>query len=113
MTMSEASTERALGQVEGELRGIRSTLVQINERLASAEYARDEMRNDIGTLKEHADAMIIVAQQFNSLQQAIRDGKNQAKGLSKGIGMGIAIAAASGGAAVASIGKEVWKFFFG
>lgn len=104
---------RGLGQVEGQLQGIHHTLEQIVNRLASAESARDEMKHDISSLKEHAEAMIIVTQQFNALQQAIRDGKNQAKGISKGIGIGIALASASGGAIVAGLGRQLWNLIIG
>lgn len=111
--MTDGDINRAIGHIEGKLEGIIATLARVDTRSQAAEESRGKMQHDIAELKDHAAAMIIVTQQFNALQQAIRDGKNQAKGMGKGIGMGIAIAAASGGAAVASIGKELWKFLFG
>lgn len=118
--MTELDVKYALGRVEGELKGFVATLSRVDERSAARDGAFDELRSDFSTmasdiaaLKDHAKAMIVVTQQFNALQQAIRDGTNQAKGISKGFGMGIAFAAAGTGAAVAGLGKELWKLVFG
>ena len=107
---------RALGQVEGQLKGIAATLVRVDQR----SIARDEdiakihddlsaLMLDVASLKQHATRMVEVTNQFNALQQAIRDGKMQAKGFSIGVGF----AAAAGGATVATAAAQIWKFFFG
>lgn len=104
---------RVVGQIEGKLEGILATLERVDARSAARDNAFDEMRHDIAALKEHAAEMVIVTEKFNALQQAIRDGKNQAKGISKGIGIGIAIASASGGAVVAGLGRQLWNSIVG
>lgn len=118
--MTDASVNRAIGQIEGKLEGIVATLARVDERSAARDEAFEEIRHelrtvasDIATLKKQAADQIIVTQQFNALQQSIRDGVIQAKGISKGFTLGIAFAAAGTGAAVAGLGKEVWKFIFG
>lgn len=111
---------RALGHLEGQLAGIVATLARVDERSAARDAAFEGIRHelrvvaaDISTLKKQAADQLIVTEQFNALQQAIRDGKNQAKGISKGIGIGIAIASASGGAIVAGTGRLIWNAIVG
>lgn len=109
--MTDVTTElsRALGQVEGQLKGILATLERVDARSAARDDAFDEMRHDIAALKEHAAEMIVVTDKFNALQQAIRDGKMQGKGILIGIGL----AGGAGGAAVATFFKSLWAFLIG
>lgn len=118
--MTDASVNRAIGQIEGKLEGIVATLARVDERSAIRDEAFEEIRQelrtvaaDIATLKRQAADQIVVTQQFNALQQSIRDGVLQAKGISKGFTLGVAFAAAGTGAAVTGLGKEVWKLIFG
>ena len=111
--MTDIDVNRALGRLEGQLEGIVATLKRVDERSAARDGAWEEMVDRLVALEAQAKTMVIVTQEFNALQQAIRDGTNQAKGISKGFGLGIAFAAAGTGAAVAGLGKELWKLIFG
>ena len=118
--MTDAGVNRIIGQIEGKLEGIVATLARVDERSAARDEAFEEIRlelrtvaSDIATLKKQAADQIIVTQQFNALQQSIRDGVIQAKGVGKGFTLGIAFAAAGTGAAVAGLGREIWKMIFG
>jgi hypothetical protein len=111
--MTDVDVNRALGRLEGQLEGIVATLKRVDERSAARDGTWEEMVDRLVALEAQAKTMVIVTQEFNALQQAIRDGTNQAKGISKGFGLGIAFAAAGTGAAVAGLGKELWKLIFG
>lgn len=118
--MTDADVNRALGRLEGKVEGLAATMSRVDVRSAARDEAFEEMRgdlaamaSDIAALKDHQKSMIEVTAKFNALQQAIRDGTMQAKGISKGFGLGIAFAAAGTGAAVAGLGKEIWKLIFG
>ena len=116
----ESEWGRAIGQVEGKLEGIVATLKRVDERSKARDEAFEEIReelrtitSDIGTLKKHAADSVEIALKFNALQQSIRDGANQAKGIGKGFSLGVAFAAAGTGAAVAGFGREIWRLIFG
>ena len=109
-----------IGVMQGELKGIVATLARVDERSAGRDAAFEEMRDElreviaaIKTLQKQASDQVIVTNQFNELQKSIREGYIQAKGISKGFTLGIAAAAAGTGAAVAGLGNELRKLFFG
>lgn len=107
--MSDSDVNRALGRLEGQLEGIVATLKRVDERSAARDGAWDEMADRLAALESQAKTMVVVTQEFNALQQAIRDGKNQGKGILVGIG----IAGSAGGAAAATFFKGLWAWFFG
>lgn len=107
--VADSDLSRALGQVEGQLKGILATLDRVDKRSAARDEAFELMKDDIAALKEHAQSMIVVTQEFNKLQQAIREGK----ATSKGIIIGIGLAGGAGGAAVATFFKNIWAAIFG
>lgn len=111
---------RDLGRLEGKIEGIVATLARVDARSEARDDAFEEMREELRTvvaaiaaLQKQAADQVIVTQQFNALQQAIRDGTMQAKGISRGFVLGISFAAAGTGAAVAGLGRELWKLIFG
>lgn len=111
---------RAVGRLEGELKGIVATLSRVDERSAARDEAFEEMRDQlrgvltaISVLQKQASDQILVTNEFNALQKSIREGYIQAKGISKGFTLGIAAAAAGTGAAVAGVGRELWRLIFG
>lgn len=113
MTDEINSMMRDFGRMEGKIDGLAASVQRVDQRSVARDAAIEEIRDDIAALKDHAKSMVEVSNQFIKLQQAIRDGANQAKGISKGFGLGIAFAAAGTGAAVAGLGRELWKMIFG
>lgn len=110
---------RDLGRLEGKIEGIVATLARVDERSAARDEVLEALRDgfaamsrDMADFKKHQADMVIVTQQFNALQQAIRDGKNQVKGFGKGVTAGIWLAAASGGAATVAFGQKVFAWIF-
>lgn len=111
---------RDIGVIQGKLEGIVATLARVDERSAARDEALEEMRdqlrgvlNAIAVLQKQASDQILVTNEFNALQKTIREGYIQAKGISKGFTLGIAVASAGTGAAVAGLGRELWKLIFG
>lgn len=94
----ENSIERSVGRIEAQL-----------EALAEAVKPLSEMRADIVELKRRADLAAEVTEKFTSLDQSIRDGKNQAKGVVIGVG----IAGGAAGATAATGLKWLWAAMFG
>jgi hypothetical protein len=107
--MADAEVNRAIGRIEGQLEGILATLKRVDDRSAARDGAFEGLADRLGALEEHQKHMIVVTKEFNALQQAIRDGKMQGKGVLIGIG----IAAGTGGAAVATFFKGLWVAVFG
>lgn len=100
---------RALGRVEGQLEGIMATLQRESERSAARDKAVDDVVGRLAALERHQQEMIVVTQRFNALQQAIRDGKMQGRGVLIGIGL----AGGASGAALAAFFKTIWAAVFG
>lgn len=100
---------RALGQVEGKLDGITATLKRVDDRSAKRDDVLQEVVGRLGTLEEHAERMTEVAENVGSLQQLVRDGKMQGKGILVGFGL----ATAAGGATLAAFFKQIWLSIFG
>lgn len=107
--MTDMDLNRAIGRMEGQLEGVLATLKRVDERSAARDGAFEEMADRLAALEEHQRSMVIVTNQFNALQQAIRDGKMQGKGILIGIGL----AGGVGGATAATFFKGIWAFFFG
>lgn len=117
--MSEHEINRDIGRIEGQLQGIVATLARVDARAQKRDEAFEEIREElrgvaaaVATLQKQAADTIIVTQEFNALQRAIREGTIQAKGISRGFVLGISFAAAGTGAAVAGLGRELWKLIF-
>lgn len=107
--MTDPDVNRALGRLEGKVEGMAATLSRVDMRSAARDEAFDVFSDRLGALEEHAKSMVQVTNQFNALQQAIRDGKMQGKGIL----IGISLAGGAGGAAAATFFKGLWAFFFG
>lgn len=111
--MADSELHRLVGHLEGTLTGILATLNRVDERSAARDVKIDEMADRLGSLERQSKTTEVITQEFNALQQAIRDGKNQAKGMSKGITIGVGLAAGAGGATVAALFKNIWISIFG
>lgn len=107
--MADVEVNRAIGRIEGQLEGILATLKRVDDRSAARDGAFEDMTDRLAALEAHQKSMIVVTQEFNALQQAIRDGKMQGKGILIGIGL----AGGAGGAAVATFFKTIWATVFG
>ena len=100
---------RALGQVEGKLDGITATLKRVDDRSAKRDDVLQVVVGRLGALEEHAERMTEVAANVGSLQQLVRDGKMQGKGLILGFGL----ATAAGGATLVAFFKTIMASLFG
>ncbi len=107
--MADVEVNRAIGRIEGQLEGILATLKRVDDRSAARDGAFESMSDRLAVLEEHQRQMIVVAKDVSSIQQAIRDGKMQGKGILIGIGL----AGGAGGAAVATFFRGLWAWFGG
>ena len=106
---TEANIDRALGRLEGKLEGITATLKRVDDRSAARDGQFEEMADRMAALEAHAKSMVLVTNEFNALQQAIRDGKMTGRG----VVLGVAMAAGAGGATVATFFKGLWSWLGG
>jgi hypothetical protein len=108
--MNPANTvERSVGRIEGQLEGVVATLKRVDDRSAARDGQFEEMSDRMAALEIHAKSMVLVTNEFNALQQAIRDGKMAGRG----IVLGVAMAAGAGGATVATFFKGLWAWLGG
>lgn len=107
--MSDDSVERAIGRIEGKLEGVLATLHRVDQRSQARDETLQEMSGRLGTLEEHAERMTKVAEHVTGLQQFVRDGKMQGKGVLLGFGL----ATAAGGATLAAFFKSIMTSIFG
>ncbi len=103
------SIERSIGRIEGQLEGIVATLKRVDDRSAARDSTLESVLDRLDTMEAHAEAMSKVAADFNLLQQLLRDGKMQAKGVLIGVGL----AAGAGGATLATFFKGLWTWVSG
>lgn len=105
----EASLERAFGRMEGQLESVIASLAEVQKNLQET----NEHRHEVGTRLENVErqhaSLSEVAESFGALQQSIRDGKMQVRG----IVMGVGLAAGTAGAALPTIVQKVWAIFAG
>ena len=105
----DTEIHRALGRMEGKLEGITATLERVDKRSAARDETLQQMDDRLAKLEAQSETTVIVTKEFNALQQAIRDGKMQGKGIAIGIGL----AAGAGGATVVTLFKNAWASLFG
>lgn len=100
----ENSIERSVGRIEAQLEIVVKNLEQVDIKLDAADRWRHEVKSRMEAMEAHGRHMTAVADAFDALQQSIRDGKMQAKGVLIGIG----VAGGAAGATVASGIKWIW-----
>lgn len=105
----DSELHRALGHLEGTLEGIRATLERVDKRSVERDAKLGEMSDRLSALERQSKTTEVITQEFNALQQAIRDGKK----IGKGITIGVGLAAGASGATVAALFKNVWVSIFG
>jgi predicted RNase H-like nuclease (RuvC/YqgF family) len=105
----ENSIERAVGRIEAQLEGLAHTLSRLTEKAEEADEWRHEVRERLERAESRGAQMTEVASAFSALQQSIRDGKMQAKGIVIGIG----VAAGAGGATLATGLKAFFVWLIG
>lgn len=93
----EDSIERTLGRLEGQLDGVVTTLGEVKSAL-------HDLAPRVTKVEEHAEKMTEVAGHVSGLQQLVRDGKMQGKGVLLGFGL----AAGTVGATVATFIKQLF-----
>ena len=105
----ETSLERAFGRMEGQLESMIITLAKVKQNLEEANEYRHEVRTRLESVERQNAAMAEVAESFGALQQSIRDGKLQLRGVIMGVGL----AAGTAGATLPTIVQKVWAIFAG
>lgn len=105
----ESSIERSIGRMEGQLEGIVATLKRVDERSSQRDEVLSDLLDRIEAMETHSKQMSAVADAFAALQQAIRDGQMQAKGVL----IGVSLAAGAGGATVATGFKWLYGLIVG
>lgn len=105
----ETNMERSLGRLEAQVEAAIATLARVDKRSEARDEAFQEMRDDIALLKKHAQDMVVVTNEFNALQRAIRDGKMTGRGIIIGVGL----AGGAVGATVATFLKTIWVALMG
>lgn len=93
----EDTIERALGRLEGQLGGVVTTLGEVKSAL-------HDLAPRVTKVEEHAEKMTGVASNVDGLQQLVRDGKMQGKGILLGFGL----ATGAVGATVATFVKQLF-----
>ncbi len=99
----ENTIERALGRLEGQLDGVVATLERVDKRSAARDEKMHELVTRVTKVEEHAEKMTEVAGHVTGLQQLVRDGKMQGKGILLGFGL----ATGAVGATVATFIKHL------
>ena len=94
----ERSLERAVGRIEARLDAVAEDVKRANDKLDAADEWRHEVRQRLEKMEEND-----VSNAFRALEQSIRDGKNQARGVVIGVGL----AAGAGGATFATFFKSI------
>lgn len=102
----ETSLERAFGRMEGQLESVITSLAEVKQNLEDANEYRHEVRTRLENVERQHKNLSEVAASFTALQQSIRDGRNQAKGIVIGVGL----AAGAGGATIATFARYVWDW---
>lgn len=92
----EDTIERALGRLEGQLGGVVTALGEVKSAL-------HDLAPRVTKVEEHAEKMTEVAGHVTGLQQLVRDGKMQGKGILLGFGL----ATGAVGATVATFIKHL------
>lgn len=105
----ENGIERSVGRIEAQLEALAGAVKSLTEVVTSVKESAEPMRSDIAELKRRADLAAAVTEKFSALDQSIRDGKMQAKG----IVIGVAIAGGAAGATAATGLKWLWAAIMG
>ena len=105
----DSELHRALGHLEGTLEGIRATLDRVDKRSAARDETLGDLASRMEAMESHAARMTEVAGHVSNLQQFVRDGKMQGKGILLGFGL----ATAAGGATLVAFAEQVWLSLFG
>jgi len=112
----ENSIEQTVGRIEGRqeamvenIKAISDAVKAMTEVVSAVKDSTEPMRADIAELKRRADLAAEITSKFSALDQSIRDGKNQAKGIVIGVG----IAGGAAGATAATGLKWLWAAMFG
>lgn len=105
----ESNLERTVGRIEAQLEHVMGHLSSINENLEHADDWRQEVKQRLERVEQHNKSMGHIAEAFHALQQSIRDGKMQARGVVIGVGL----AAGAGGATMTAIAQKVWLAVMG
>lgn len=91
-----------VGQLIGELKGMKTSLDSLQESAREAVEWRHEVKDRMEKMENHGLQMSKVAAAFDALQKAIHEGTIQAKAYSKGILIGVGLAAGGTGAFVST-----------
>lgn len=105
----ENSIERSVGRIEAQLEALTSALTKVDGKLDAADDWRTEVKTRLEKMEAHGEHMNRVAGAFDALEQSIRDGKMQAKGVLIGIG----VAGGAAGATAATGLKWLWAALWG
>lgn len=105
----ENSIERSVGRIEAQNEALAENFKALTEAVLSVKDASETMKTDIAELKRRADLAAAVTEKFTALDQSIRDGKMQAKGIVIGVG----IAGGAAGATAATGLKWLWAALTG
>jgi methyl-accepting chemotaxis protein len=105
----ETSLERAFGRMEGQLESVITSLAEVQKNLQEANEHRHEVRTRLENVERQHASLSEVAESFGALQQSIRDGKMQVRG----IVMGVGLAAGTAGAALPTIVQKIWTAISG
>jgi|JI7StandDraft_1071085.scaffolds.fasta_scaffold167680_2 methyl-accepting chemotaxis protein len=106
---AETSLERAFGRMEGQLESVITSLAEVKQNLEEANEYRHEVRTRLENVERQHKSLSEVAESFGALQQSIRDGRMQVRG----IVMGVGLAAGTAGATLPTIVQKVWAIFAG
>lgn len=106
---TETNIERTVGRIEGQVEHLVTEVAMVRKALESAEEYRHEVKARLERVESHGRQMSEVADNFSALQQGIRDGKMQMRGVIVGIGL----AAGAGGAALTTALQKLWILFVG
>ena len=105
----ETSLERAFGRMEGQIEAIAETLSEMKQSLEEGREVRQDMLARLERVERQNKNLSEVASSFNDLQQSIRDGKMQVRG----IVMGVGLAAGTAGATLPTIVQKIWTLLAG
>lgn len=106
---TETNIERTVGRIEGQLEHLVAEIAMVRKELEAASDYRHEVKARLERVEAHGQQMTQVADNFSTLQQGIRDGKMQMRGVVVGIGL----AAGAGGAALTTALQKLWILFVG
>lgn len=89
--------------------GVVATLERVDKRSLARDETLQDLASRMETMEAHAAKMTEVAGHVSGLQQFVRDGKMQGKGILLGFGL----ATAAGGATLVAFAKQLWLSLFG